>query len=81
MKTLPTYLHVFLDIQVWFDRITLVSPPSFYLGDGVDSGFFIFLAFWLLFFLVVRSPLFGLGRGAIIPPGPAMVVIDRKDLN
>ena len=24
---------------------------------------------------------FGLGRGPIIPPGPEMVVIDRKDLN
>ena len=33
------------------------------------------------FFLVVRPPLFGLGRSPITPPGPAMVVIDRKDLN
>ena len=32
-------------------------------------------------FLVVRPPLFGLGRGPITPLGPAMVVIDRKDLN
>ena len=40
-------------------------------------------AFWPFgcFFLVVRPPLFGIGRGPITPPGPAMVVIDRKDLN
>ena len=24
---------------------------------------------------------FGLGRGSIIPPGPAMVLMDRMDLN
>ena len=43
--------------------------------------FGLFLAFWLLF-LVVRPPLFGLGKGPITPPpGPAMVVLDRKDLN
>ena len=33
------------------------------------------------FFSVVRPPLFGLGRGPITPPGPAMVLMDQKDLN
>ena len=33
------------------------------------------------FFSVVRPPLFRLGRGPITPPGPAMVLMDRKDLN
>ena len=32
------------------------------------------------FFFVVRPLLFGHGSGPITPPGPAMVVIDRKDL-
>ena len=39
------------------------------------------LAFWLFFFQVVRPPLFGLGRSPITPPGPAMALMDRKDLN
>ena len=33
-----------------------------------------------LFFSVVRPSLFGLGRGLITSPGPAMVLMDRKDL-
>ena len=34
-----------------------------------------------VFFSVVRPPLFGLWRGPITPPDPAMVRMDRKDLN
>ena len=50
--------------------------------SGLHKGIsvLIFLAFWL-FFSVVRPPLFGLGRGLITPPGPAMVRMNRKDLN
>ena len=33
------------------------------------------------FLLVVRPPLFALGRGPITPPSPAMVIMDQKDLN
>ena len=33
------------------------------------------------FFSGVSPPLFGLERGPITPPGPAMVLTDRKDLN
>ena len=33
------------------------------------------------FFSVFRPPLFGLGMGLITLPGPAMVLMDRKDLN
>ena len=30
---------------------------------------------------MIRPPYFGLGRGPITPPNPAMVRMDRKDLN
>ena len=41
----------------------------------------LYSAFLASFLPVVRPPSFGLGRGPITPPGPAMVRTDRKDLN
>ena len=37
--------------------------------------------FWLLRYRCFAHLYFGLGRGPIIPPGPAMGLMDRKDLN
>ena len=45
-----------------------------------DHSFFISRPFWLL--SPGDSPTyFGLGSGPITPPGPEMVLMDRKDLN
>ena len=36
---------------------------------------------WLLFHRWFAHLCFGLGRGPTTPPGPAMVLMDRKDVN
>ena len=51
------------------------------MGQEVDGGHGRYSWPFGCFFLVVRPPLFGLGRGPITPPGTAMFLMDRKDLN
>ena len=57
-------------------------------GRSLSQVFFLLFGLLAAFFSVSRPPkeplsppLFGLGRGPITPPGPAMVLLDRKDIN
>ena len=68
------------DMSTWCSLLVSIFYPAPWVDTILREWWYI-SAFWATFSRVVPPPLFCLGRGPITPPGPAMVLTDRKDLN
>ena len=73
------YIHHLRLVLTW---VSITTKPAIYFGKVRGSGWRNNNLSLFGYFVVGGSPtLFGLGRGPITPPDPAMVRTGRKDLN